>query len=228
MAPIGATFVLAALIVGSLELTGVTLKFTAAIIGATEGGLALTLVMVAAAAIILGMGLPNVAAYVVTMIFGVPALMEAGLDRLVAHMFVFYFANLSSITPPVCVASFAAASVAGANTFRTAFTAVRLAIGAFMIPFVIAYQPVLLLQGEPLAVAIGCASALAAVVLFAAAFEGWLLARAGMVDRVALFVAGVFLVVPGWWTDAAGAAILTAVFIPQLLARRRLAAKILP
>lgn len=225
MAPIGATFVLAALIVGSLELTGVTLKFTAAIIGASEGGLALTLVMVAAAAIILGMGLPNVAAYVVTMIFGVPALMEAGVDRLVAHMFVFYFANLSSITPPVCVASFAAASVASANMFRTAFTAVRLAIGAFMIPFVIVYQPVLLLQGDPLAVAIGCASALTAVVLFAAAFEGWLLGRMSVAARAALFLAGIFLVIPGWWTDGAGAAILAVLAVPQLLARRRRAAE---
>jgi len=225
VAPIGASLVLAALIVGSLELTGVTLKFTSAIVATSEGGLALTLVMVAAAAIVLGMGLPNVAAYVVTMIFGVPALMEAGVDRLVAHMFVFYFANLSSITPPVCLASFAAAAVAKADTFKTAFTAVRLAIGAFMLPFVVAYNPVLLFQGDLVPIVVGCLTATLAVVLLAAAGEGWLLARVSVLGRIALALAGIALVVPGWPSDILGLALLAAVAGPQYLRRSNARAK---
>ena len=152
----------------------------------------------------LGMGMPTPSAYILTAVVAVPALLRLGIPTLPAHMFVLYFACLSAITPPVAVAAFAAAGIAGADPNRVGFKALRLGIVAFIVPFIFVYQPALLMQGAPLAVVMAAATSVIGVIALAAGLEGWLMVRAAMWQRLMLVAGGLLMVVPGIFTDGGG------------------------
>lgn len=149
---VSATSACAGIIVGVIMLTGLGLKFTSLITLLSGGHLVIAMVIAAVVAIILGMGLPTVQAYIVMSSLVAPALIQMGASPMAAHMFVLYFAVLSCITPPVAIASYAAAAISGADAVKVGFASVKLGIVAYIIPFLFVLNPVLIAQGSLLTV----------------------------------------------------------------------------
>jgi len=166
--------------------------------------------------IILGLGLPTAAAYIITATIAAPVLIQIGILPLAAHYFVFYFAIIGGITPPVAICAFVAAGIAKADPTKTAFTSVRLAVAGFILPFLFVYAPELLLQGGSVgAIVFACAVALVAITLAAIASEGFLHTHVSWWLRVILLVAGLGMIAPTWETRLIGLAVLVGVFLLQ-------------
>jgi TRAP-type uncharacterized transport system fused permease subunit len=153
------------------------------------------------------MGLPTTAAYVVLAALGAPALTELGVPLLAAHLFIFYYGCLSNVTPPVALAAYAAAGLAGSSPLRTGATAMGLAVGGFLVPFAFIYDPSLLLSGtvfEILATTLGAAIG---VTSLAAGIIGYIGRPVSTSGRAILIVTGIALLSPGWLSDGLGIAI---------------------
>ena len=198
----------AGIVVGVASLTGIGLRMSELIITLAGGNLFPALVLTALGSIVLGMGLPTTAAYVVLAALGAPALVELGVPLLAAHLFIFYFGALSNVTPPVSLAAFAAAGIAGSPPMRTAVTGMGLAAAGFLVPFAFVYGPGLLLIGSPGTIAVAILTGVAGVIALAAAVVGWLRGPLGPLDRALLGAAAVALVFPGLWTGGLGLAAL--------------------
>ncbi len=211
----------AGLIIGIVALTGLGFTFSLAVVSMAGGNFFLLLVLAAVAAGILGMGMTVTAAYILVVILVAPALVQLGADPLTAHMFVFYFAVLSFLTPPVCLAVYAAAAIGGTNVLRTAFQAMRLAIVAYVVPFIFAYKPALLLRGSMAEILIAVVTAIPGVALLAIGVEGYLFRVLSLPKRVVFIVGGLGLMTPGLATDALGLAIAAPVLIWELAARKQ-------
>lgn len=194
----------AGIVVGVASLTGIGLRMSELIITLAGGNLFPALILTALGSIVLGMGLPTTAAYVVLAALGAPALVELGVPLLAAHLFIFYFGALSNVTPPVSLAAFAAAGIADSPPMKTAFTGMGLAAAGFLVPFAFVYGPGLLLIGTPVTIAIAILTGLAGVVALAGAVVGWFRRPLGWLDRAVLAAAAVALVFPGLWTGGAG------------------------
>jgi TRAP transporter 4TM/12TM fusion protein len=211
-----ATLIAAAgIIVGMINLTGVGVKLSEFIIAASGQSLLAALFFAMLVCLILGMGLPTTAAYVLAASVVAPALIKLGALPLAAHLFVFYFAIISAITPPVCAAVYVAAAIARADWVRTGLVATRLGLAGFIAPYMFVYAPALLLQGPPLEIAWAALSACVGVVSLAAGAMGFLRRPAGPLERGALVVAALLLIKPGIYTDLAGFALLGAVLLWQ-------------
>jgi len=193
------------LIVGVASQTGFAARLAGTIVFFAQGNLMLTLVMTMVAALILGMGIPSIPCYIITVAVAAPALIELGVPVFSAHMFVFYFGMLANLTPPVALAAFAGAGLAGANPNKTGIASMKLAAAGFIVPFMFIYSPALLLQGTDfITVVTAVFSALIGVVALGAAVEGWLFKEANLVQRVGLFASAILLIMPGGITDAIG------------------------
>jgi TRAP transporter 4TM/12TM fusion protein len=202
----------AGIIVGIATLTGIGLRMSEVILTVSQGNLPAALGLTAAGSLLLGMGLPTTAAYVVLAALGAPALTELGVPLLAAHLFLFYFGCISNVTPPVALAAFAAAGIADAPPMRTAVTAMSLAAAGFLVPFLFVYGPELLLEGSPGSVLLAMFTALAGVIGLAAAVIGFARRPLGPVARVFAAAGAIASIVPGALTDVIGIAILVAVF----------------
>ncbi|WP_368415128.1 TRAP transporter permease [Falsiroseomonas sp.] len=211
----------AGIVIGIIALTGVGITFTQLVVNVADNSLILALVLTMIAGIILGMGMPTTPAYIVMVSLLVPALIALGVVAPAAHMFAFYFAILSAITPPVALAVFAAAGLAKTDMWSSGFAAMRIGAAGFIIPFVFVYQPALLLIGSPGEVALAVASATAGSLLLAASLHGYLLVVTPMWQRAALLVASLSLINPGVLTDALGVILGGGVLVLQIIARRR-------
>ncbi len=207
----------AGIVIAVIGFSGLGLEFTSLLEGLSRDTLILALILTAIAGIILGMGLPTTPAYIVQTALLVPALIELGVRMEAAHMFVFYFAILSVITPPVAISLFAANSLSGAKLWPAGLAAVKLAATGYIVPFMFAYAPALLLIGgwsETIPAAI---SALAGVVALAAGLHGYLLQRLTALPRVMLVAAALTLIQPGIVTDLAGALLIVgSIFLARL------------
>jgi TRAP-type uncharacterized transport system fused permease subunit len=168
--------------------------------------------------------MPTTPAYIVMVALLVPAIIKLGAIPPAAHMFAFYFAILSAITPPVALAVFAAAGLAKANMWQAGYEAVRLAAPVYIVPFMFVYEPALLTIGDWKVVVTSAVSASIGVVCFAAALQGWLLRGASWWQRAALLASALLLIKPGLITDAIGLVLLAIVFAAQKLAASRQAA----
>lgn len=209
------------IIVGVVTLTGFGVKLANAIVILGEGSLLLSLVLTMIACIILGMGLPSIPAYIITSTMAAPALAELGVEALVAHLFVFYFGLFANITPPVALAGFAAAGLAGDDPMKTSVQAMRLAIAGYFIPFMFVYNPGLLLQDVTWASgALVVGTAIVGVCMLSAAVEGYARTRLPLVVRVLVGIGGLALLLPGLLSDAVGVGILVIGLAQQLLAKR--------
>lgn len=197
----------AGVVVGVASLTGIGLRMSELILTLSQGNLMVALGLTALGSIILGMGLPTTAAYVVLAALGAPALVELGVPLLSAHLFIFYFGCISNVTPPVSLAAFAAAGIAGAPPVRTAAAAAILATAGFAIPFLFVYEPALLLEAGWGAATLPALSALVGLVALAAAFMGFLRTDLSPALRVLLAVAALALLMPGWVSDLGGLAV---------------------
>ena len=211
----------AGLVIGGIMLTGLGGKFTSLVFAATGGQSFLCLLMVALVCIILGMGMPIPAAYVLTATLAAPALLEAGFSLLTAHLFIVFFSAMSAITPPVAVAAYAGAGIAGGNPNATGFQATRLSVAAFCTSFVFMYRPGLVLEGNVVEVVWATLMAVLAVFAIASGLEGYLLHRVdSLLKRVLLLGAGVVLFWPALWADFTGIIVFLALLSWEWRARR--------
>jgi len=212
----------AGLVIGVLNLTGAGLKFASLILSIAGDNLALALIMTMCATIILGMGLPTTAAYLITAAVVAPALIQMGVSPLAAHMFVFYFACLSAFTPPVALAAYAAAGIADAKPMQVALTSMKIGIVAFIIPFVFVYGPAILLQGTPTQIIVSTLTALIGAFVLACGVEGWFIGkRANFIVRIFLISAALTLIIPGIITDAIGLGLIVGGVFIQLFFKPR-------
>lgn len=210
-------------VVGVISLTGLGLMAANYIVELAGGVLFFTLLLTMVASIILGMGLPTSACYIVTATVAVPALIKLGVTAMAAHMFAFYFGCLSAITPPVALAAYAGAGIAGANPAKVGWTATRLGIAGFLIPFIFVYSPVLLLEdAHVLQVIWALITASVGVVSLAGSVIGFLNGSLDRMQRVLLFAAALLLIDPGLITDAAGIVLLAGVYVWQRTKRAHL------
>ncbi len=205
----------AGIVIGCVTQTGLGLKFSGLIIEAAGGNLILSLIFVMVASIILGMGLTTSAAYILTVILGGPVLIELGVNPLAAHMFVFYYACLSTVTPPVALASFAGAAIAGSKPFATGFESMRLAAVAYLVPFFFVFSPELIWKGSIGAISLAAFSATIGTVALGSGLIGYLVARLNWFFRLLLLVAGLALIKPGLWTDILGVVVLGGIAFYQ-------------
>jgi TRAP transporter 4TM/12TM fusion protein len=215
----------AGLVIGVVTITGLGITFTQIVIALAQNSLVLALILTAMAGIVLGMGMPTTPAYIVMVSLLVPAIIKLGAVTPAAHMFAFYFAILSAITPPVALAVFAAAGLAKANMWHTGWAAMRAAAPAYIVPFMFVYEPALLMIGDWTTSLHATASATLGVILLAAGLFGYLLRPATMWQRALLVVAALLLIKPGWMTDLAGLALAALVCAVQLASNRRTAAR---
>lgn len=186
----------AGMVIGVLSVSGLGFGLTLTLVSIAGNGLFVLLVLAAIISIILGMGMPTVAVYVLLAALIAPAMVEAGVVAEAAHLFVLYFGMMSFITPPVAVAAFAAASIAKTDPFRTGFTAMRFGWCAYIIPFLFVYSPTLILIGRPEAIALDIVTALGGIWLISAGFVGYSVRPIGWLMRVAYIVAGAGLLAP--------------------------------
>jgi TRAP transporter 4TM/12TM fusion protein len=203
----------AGIVVATINSTGLGGKFTSIMMTLAGGNLFLSLLLTAIACIILGMGLPTPVAYILTAVLAAPALTKMDVSQISAHMFILYYAALSTITPPVAIASFTAAGIADCNPMITGLTSVRLGIVAFIMPFIFIYQPAIMLIGEPLQIIITTIYSLLGVFALCMGFEGWFFIRLNPVVRVLLIIAGLLLIIPEQITSIAGMIILFGMVI---------------
>ncbi len=194
----------AGIVVGVASLTGIGLRMSELIVSVSGGSLPIALVLTALGSIVLGMGLPTTAAYVVLAALGAPALTELGVPLLAAHLFIFYFGCISNVTPPVSLAAFAAAGVAESPPVKTAFSAAVLATGGFLVPFVFVYSPGLLLEASALGIVVATVSTGLGLIGLAAATMGHAFGPLPVWARLGITVGAVLLILPGAPTDALG------------------------
>jgi TRAP transporter 4TM/12TM fusion protein len=230
----------AGIVIGCVTITGLGIVFTQVVVALAQDQLVLALILTAMAGIILGMGMPTTPAYIMMVALLIPAVIKLAVSGCpepvtaackgamtpAAHMFAFYFAILSAITPPVALAIFAAAGLAKANMWESGFAAMRAAAPAYIVPFMFIYEPRLLLivadwSADWPFVAWSVASASIGVVALAGGLFGWLIGFASTWQRAVLVVAALCLIKPGLYTDTAGLVLLAAVVGAQLLERRR-------
>lgn len=215
----------AGIVIGVVTQTGLGLKFSTLVIQAAGGYLLVALIFVMATSLVLGMGLTTSAAYILTVILGGPVLTKLGVDPLAAHMFVFYYACLSTITPPVALAAFAGAGIAGSPPFRTGFEAMRLALVAYVVPFIFVFHPALIWKGEPIEILHSAVTALIGCVALGSGMMGYLAGKLPLALRAALVFGGLLLIKPGTETDLLGAGIMITCWVIQKLRGRLSAAK---
>ena len=208
----------AQVIIATIGFTGLGVKVSSNILAFSQDSLFMALILTGLTSIILGMEVPTTAAYIVAVIVGGPVLIELGVHPLAAHLFVFYMAILSAVTPPVCGAIFIASGMAEANWVETAKFGLKLSFAAFLLPFLFAHDPGLILIGSPIAVIMSVVRAALALVLLSAGFMGYLNAILGMPSRFALVLGGIMLLVPGLWINVGG--ILTGFFIWYISSRK--------
>jgi len=215
----------AGIVIGVVTLSGLGIVFTQFVVGLAKETLLIALVLTMFAGIVLGMGMPTTPAYIIMTALLVPAIIKLGVIPPAAHMFAFYFAVLSAITPPVALAVYAAAGLAKADLWSSGWAAVKIGAAGFIVPFMLIYEPALLMIGPWHAIITAFATASFGVLLFAAGLHGYFITAANAWQRALLIVGGLLLIDPGLVTDMIGALITAVVIAAQLMARRQAAQK---
>lgn len=206
----------AGIIIGVVTKTGVGLKLASALLELSGGMLLPTMFFTMITALLLGMGVPTTANYVITSTIAAPALVQMGIPVLAAHMFVFYFGIIADVTPPVALAAYAGSAISGGNPLRTGVSASKLAIAAFIIPYIFVLSPVILMvNATPLGLVQTLVTAIIGMVAVSSSLIGFMIANMNMVERIILFVGGILMIIPGAVTDVAGLAIIAACIFLQ-------------
>ena len=207
----------AGIIIGVVTKTGVGLKLASALLDLSGGLILPSMFLTMITAIILGMGVPTTANYVITSTIAAPALIQMGVPILAAHMFVFYFGIIADVTPPVALAAYAGSGISGGNALRTGINASKLAIAAFIIPYMFVLSPeLLLLNGVTFGLIISLVTAIVGMVALSSSLIGYLAAPLVNWQRVILGAGGLMMIKPGFVTDIAGVAIFAAILFLQL------------
>jgi TRAP transporter 4TM/12TM fusion protein len=202
--PIATTCACAGIVIGSFSQTGLGFKFSELIMYFSAGNILIALVITMISSIILGMGMPTSAAYILISSLGAPALIKLGIPMLSVHMFILYFGIMSGITPPVALVSYTAAGIAGADIMKTGFTSMRVALVAFIVPFMFAYNQAIFLVGRWEAILRVIFTGSIGAVMLAAALSGWLFTRASFIERLLMLTGSIGMIHPGITTDFGG------------------------
>jgi TRAP transporter 4TM/12TM fusion protein len=213
----------AGIVIGVIFITGLGLEFTNLVLSAAGNHLILALLLTMVAGILLGMGMPTAPAYIMQVALLVPALVKLGVLVEAAHMFVFYFAILSAITPPVALAVYAANGISRAALWDSSLAALKLGATGYIIPFMFVFGPSLLLIGTLPQILQTSISAIIGVICLASSLSGYLFSRLQPLARISLFAAAIVLIKPGLYTDLAGAFLILLVVFHQFIAQRKLA-----
>ncbi|MDO5377950.1 MAG: TRAP transporter permease [Clostridia bacterium] len=212
--PVAIACACAGIVIGIVSMTGIGVKFTTIVFRVSGGNLLGMLLMIMVACIIMGMGLPSTAAYIIAASIGAPALIQAGIPQIAAHLFVFYFAIMSFITPPVAMSAYAASGIAKSNNTKTGVLAFMLGLAGFIIPFIYVYRPALLLVDTGVMESIWVvAVATLATVDMAVVTIGYLKRPMRAAERILLAAGAVTLVTPAVWSDVVGIALSAVVLI---------------
>ncbi|WP_336367479.1 TRAP transporter permease [Marinobacter sp. C2H3] len=199
------------IIVGVVTQTGLGLRMSSIVLDFSQGYLPLLLVLTMLCGIVLGMGMPTPAAYIILAVLLAPGLVDAGVPVLAAHLFVMYCAGISAITPPVALASYAAAAIANADPWKTSLTALRLGLASFLIPFIFVFGPSLLGLGSTTAMIVNTVGAVIGVLAMSSALIGWCLVTMNAGLRLVLFVGAILLIMPGAIGDVVGLGLIIGV-----------------
>lgn len=206
----------AGIIVGTITLTGLGLKLGNGLVSLSGGNLLLTLMFTMITSLILGMGAPTTANYVITSTIAAPAIVQLGVPVLAAHMFTFYFGIIADITPPVALAAFAGSAIAKSNPLKTGIQASKLAIAAFIIPYIFVLNPaILLIDTTPMEIARMIVTSIIGMIGVSTAMEGYLFTHANRVERALFLAGGLMLIDPGALTDIIGLVIIVSMFLYQ-------------
>jgi TRAP transporter 4TM/12TM fusion protein len=215
-----ATCAAAGIILGVIAQTGLGIKAALIIFSYSKGILILALIFTMVIAVILGMGLPTTAAYAISASVLAPGLIKMGVEPLAAHLFIFYFACLSPLTPPMAVAAYAAAAIGKANFWDVGWLSVKFALAGFIVPYMFVYGPAMVLKGAAWEIALALVTGLIGTLSLSAAVQGYLLGNLGKTLRVALLIISLLLLKPGWITDLIGFVLLAGVILIQLRSRK--------
>ena len=234
---IGATVGVIGIIVGTIAKTGIGLKFSDIIVGLAHSvpevmALPVAILLIALASLVLGMGVPVTASYLITAVLAVPALSELFLQAgvypeasvtglIAAHMIVYWFSQDSNITPPVCVAAYAGAAIAGSDPWKTGWTAFKFAKLLYVVPFLFAYQPAILLEGSWLEIVMAFASAIIGTIMFSALTMGFLIRRTTLLEWIVFAVGTFFCYHPNHLLDLVGIGICASVYVMQRIKNKR-------
>jgi len=218
--PVALACAAAGVVVGVVTLSGLGIVFTQFVVHLAKDMLLVALMLTMLAGIILGMGIPTTPAYIIMTALLVPAIVKLGVIVPAAHMFAFYFAILSAITPPVALAVFAACGIAKSDLWSTGWAAVKIGATGFIVPYMFVYEPSLLMIGPWQTVVTSCVSAAVGVVLFAGGLHGYLITATNFWQRPLLVIGGLLLIKPGLESDLIGAAIAAVVVVVQIMTRR--------
>lgn len=206
----------AGIIIGVVTKTGIGLKLASGLLALSGGNLLLTMFFTMITSIILGMGVPTTANYVITSTIAAPALVQMGVPVLAAHMFVFYFGIIADVTPPVALAAYAASGISGGKPLMTGVNASKLAIGAFIIPYIFVMSPmILMINATAFGLIFSTVTAILGMVGVSSAMIGYLADHSKPIERVILFVGGILMIIPGVETDIPGMIILVAIMLLQ-------------
>ena len=206
----------AGIIIGVVTKTGVGLRLASGLIDLAGGMLLPAMFFTMITAIVLGMGVPTTANYVITSTIAAPALEQMGVPVLAAHMFVFYFGIIADVTPPVALAAYAGAGISGGNALKTGVHASKLAIAAFIIPYVFVLSPVLLMvDATPLAIVSVTLTALLGMIAISSALCGFLADHCRPYERILLIIAGLLMIKPGGITDLVGLVLFVVILVMQ-------------
>ena len=208
---------LAGLVIGAFQLSGLTFKFALLLVNLAGGSTIALLLLTAIASIILGMSLPTTVVYIMLAVLVGPALVQVGIPPLAAHLFFFYFGMLSLITPPDCIATYAAASIARADFWKAGWTGMRLGIVAYIVPFIFVFHPPLLFKGSFIDIGAAIFTAVIGVIFLAIGVAGFLFRRLGWTKRILMMIAGVALIPPAstsiWLASNIGGFVLASLVI---------------
>ena len=222
MITVAAACGVAGMIAGTITMTGLANMMINGIVALAGDQVIIALVLTMLCCIVLGMGVPTTANYCIMAATCAPILIRMGVPTLAAHFFVFYFGIVADLTPPVALAAYAGAAIAQANPMKTAFTATKLAIGAFIVPYVFALNPAMLfIDTTPGAIVLICITSLVGIFAVSAALEGWFKCHMKWYERVLSLIGGLLLIYPGWVTDAAGLALVAVMVVMQVMDKNR-------
>lgn len=210
------------IIIGMLMLTGLGLKLSGMLVEIAGQNVLLLLALTMVTSLILGMGVPTLAAYLVLALLVAPALIQMGVKPMAAHLFMFYFGIISAITPPVALAAYTAAGIAGSDPMRTGFQATKLGVAAFIVPFLFVYYPALLMDGPALDILQASLTGLMGVVALAAAIEGYFMGRLSLPLRLMTLVSALALIHPEKYSDIAGLILFASIAALQYRRKKAL------
>lgn len=214
----------AGIIVGVVTLTGLGIKLSHGIVLLSGGNIYLTMFLTMIASIILGMGMPTTANYIVQATIAAPALIKVGVPVIAAHLFVFYFGIIADITPPVALAAFAGSGIAGSNPFKTGVEASKLAFAAYLVPYIFATSPVLVLvDATPVTLIIALATALIGMFGIAGGVSGYFIRHSKAWERLVLFGSGLMLVNTNYIASGIGLLLLGAMYLFQRSSKGKIA-----